>query len=219
VSAPIRLLIVDDHEVVRAGLRALFGTVARVEVIGEAEDTAGAVEAVRNLGPDVVLMDVRLGEESGVDACRAILAIRPTARVILLSAFSDEVAAAEALRAGAVGYLLKRSSVQAVIRAVKGVGGPEAILDVEVALRLVGATAVRNEPAHLTEHERELARLVALGLTNHEIAERMQAPEATVKAQVSRLLAHLDLTHRAEVAARLANLERDGIRGERAAAT
>ena len=209
MSPPIRLLIVDDHEVVRAGLRALFDVVDRVEVVGEAEDTATALAELDRTDPDVVLMDLRLGDESGVDACRAILARRPPTRVLLLSAYADERAAAQALGAGASGFLLKRSSGQAIIRAVKGVRDPDAIVDLEVMRRLAGALhpSVSIEP--LTPHERELARLVAEGFTNREIAARLGSPEATVKAQVSRLLARLGLANRGEVGARLAALSEE----------
>lgn len=203
MTPPVRLLVVDDHEVVRAGLRALFDVVDRVEVVGEADDTATALAELDRTAPDVVLMDLRLGHESGVEACRAILARRPSTRVLLLSAYADERAAAQALEAGAAGFLLKRSSGQAIIRAVKGIRDPDAIVDLELLRRLAGAMhpSVSIEP--LTPHERELARLVAEGLTNRQIAARLGSPEATVKAQVSRLLARLGLANRVEVRARL----------------
>ena len=206
MSGPIRLLIVDDHEVVRAGLRALFETVDRVEVVGEAEDLEGATAAVERTEPDVVLVDLRLRDSSGIDVCRRIRALRPRARLIVLTAYDDEEAASAALCAGADGFILKRSTGRDVIRAVKGVGSPAALIDAGIARRLLAPERVDPAAVHLAPVERDLAFLVASGLTNREISTRLGAPDATVKAQVSRLLARLGVSHRSEVHARLARL-------------
>ena len=203
---PLRLLIVDDHEVVREGLRAIFESVARVEVVGEAAGVAEAAEAARACQPDVALVDLRLAGESGVDACRAIRDEVPDARVIVLTAFDDEHQAAAALSAGAAGFLLKTASAGTLVRAVKGAGAsPGAIvIDATIARRLVEHAQHELGTCPLDPCDTILAQLVAAGLTNHEIAARIGAPEATVKARISRLLARLGLDHRTEVAARLA---------------
>lgn len=205
---PLRLLIVDDHEVVREGLRAIFESVQRVDVVGEAGGVAQAREVARSCQPDVALVDLRLAGESGVDACRAIRDEVPDARVIVLTAFDDEHQAAAALSAGAAGFLLKTASAGTLVRAVKGAGaGPGAtVIDATIARRIVGHAQHELGAGPLGPGDTTLAQLVAAGLTNHEIAGRISAPEATVKARISRLLARLGLDHRRDVAARLAEL-------------
>ncbi len=205
---PLRLLIVDDHEVVREGLRAIFGSVARVDVVAEAGSVAEAAEAARSCQPDVALVDLRLAGESGLDACRAIRDAVPDARVIVLTAFDDEHEAAAALSAGAAGFLLKTTSAGTLVRAVKGAGEPPGatVIDAIIARRLVEHAQHESRACPLTPCDTALAQLVAAGLTNHEIAARIGAPEATVKARISRLLARLGLDHRTEMAARLMEL-------------
>jgi len=198
---PLRLLIVDDHEIVREGLRALFATVSNVEVVGEAEAAAEAVARAVALAPDVVIMDNRLGDESGTTACREIMARLPATRVIILTAYPDEMAAVAALRAGAAGFLLKRTTGDALIQAVKG-GASEGVVDADLLRRLLGASERPSD--RLTDADRHLAELVADGLTNADIAARLGVPAATVKSQVSRLLARLGAANRAEIAALLA---------------
>ncbi|MGZ8437879.1 MAG: response regulator, partial [Candidatus Limnocylindrales bacterium] len=157
-SRKLRILVVDDHEVVRAGLRALLDSVPGLSVIGEAETAPEAVKAARQLAPDVVVMDLRLRDGSGISACRDIVAERPETRVLILTAFPDEMAAAAALRVGAAGFLLKRTTGDGLIQAVKGASS-ERIVDADVLSRMVSGTdhgAVALAPA-----ERELAGLVA----------------------------------------------------------
>jgi DNA-binding NarL/FixJ family response regulator len=202
----IRLLIVDDHEVVRAGLRSLFDRVGRVEVVGEAADLKTAVEASVRLAPDVALVDLRLGADSGVEVCRRIMAAAPATRVLILTAYADEVAAAAAVSAGARGFLLKGMRGRDLIRAVKGSDGPATVIDAGVARRMLGHEPSGPPAVALGAAETDLAGLIADGMTNHAIAERSGTPEATVKAQVSRLLARLGVVHRSEVPARLAAL-------------
>jgi DNA-binding NarL/FixJ family response regulator len=202
-SRVLRVLVVDDHEVVRAGLRALLDSVRGLSVVGEAETAPEAVRAARQLTPDVVVMDYRLGDGSGIDACRDILAERPATRVLILTAFPDEMAAAAALRVGAAGFLLKRTTGDGLIQAVKGASS-ERIVDADVLGRMV--SGADHGTGALSYAERELADLVAAGLTNAQIATRLGSPSATVKSQVSRLLARLGAVHRSELAARLAEL-------------
>lgn len=206
MTGAIRLLIVDDHEIVRAGLRALFDTVARVEVVGEAETARSAVTLTRSLAPDVVLLDLRLGHASGIEVCRRILEAKPATRVVILTAYPDARAAAEALTAGATGFLVKRTSGRSLVRAVKALDRGEAMIDAEVARRLV-AVSPRSTAPRLAEAEQQLARLVAAGLTNVQIANRLGASVPTVKSRLARLFAHLEVAHRSEVPARLSELE------------
>ncbi len=203
---PIRVLIVDDYEVVRAGLRALLSGVDRVLVVGEAEDAGEAVTLADDLAPDVVVLDLRLGTHSGLDACRQIIERRPSTRVLVLSAYCDVHAAAEALSLGAAGFLLKRSSGRALIRAVKASAQSEAIVDAEVARRLSATAARAMMAAGMRDDERNLAQMIADGMTNAAIAARLGVPEASVKASLRRLFTHLGVAHRAEVAARLAEI-------------
>jgi two-component system, NarL family, response regulator DevR len=202
----LRVLLVDDHEIVLEGLRALLENVARVEVVGQASTSAEAVSAARDLEPDVVVLDNRLGDGSGVAACRRIKAANQHVRVVMLTAYSDETAAAAALRAGASAFLLKRSGGDSLIRAVKGTD-TESLVDAELLTRL--AVDRDRDRCLLTIQELALAHLVEAGLTNGGIAERLGASEATVKSQISRLLAHLGVARRSEVGRRLAEIEAD----------
>jgi two-component system, NarL family, response regulator DevR len=198
----LRVLLVDDHEIVLEGLRALLEGVARVEVVGQVSSAAEAVSAARALSPDVIVLDNQLGDGSGVAACRKIKAENSRVRVVILTAYPDETVAAAALRAGASAFLLKRSAGDSLIRAVKGTG-TEALVDAEILARI----ASDRDRCDLSSHELELARLIGAGLTNGSIADRLGASEATVKSQISRLLARLGVAHRSEVARRLAEVE------------
>ena len=193
-------MIVDDHEIVREGLRALFETVPSVEVVGAADSVASAVALADSLGPDVVVMDSRLGAGSGITACHEIVGRHPGTRVIVLTGYPDPVVAAAAIRAGAAGYVLKQSSAESLIQAVKG-GRSESVVDADVLRHLASSGEGRAE--HLTPDDRDLAALVAEGLTNAEIALRTGLPVPTVKAHLSRLLAKLGAASRTEVAALL----------------
>jgi two-component system, NarL family, response regulator DevR len=202
----LRVLLVDDHDIVLEGLRSLLEDVARVEVVGQAYTAADAVVAARELVPDVVVLDNQLGDGSGVAACRRIRADNERVRVVMLTAYADEVAAAGALRAGASAFLLKRSGSDSLIRAVKGTGS-ETLVDAELLARMTADRDRDHDRQSLGPHELELAQLVEAGLTNAAIAERLATSEATVKSQVSRLLARLGITRRSEVARRLVELE------------
>jgi DNA-binding NarL/FixJ family response regulator len=198
----LRVLLVDDHEIVLEGLRALLEGVARVEVVGQVSTSAEAVRAARALSPDVIVLDNQLGDGSGVAACRKIKAEDSRIRVVMLTAYLDETVAAAALRAGASAFLLKRSGGDSLIRAVKGTG-TEVLVDAELLTRL----ASDRDRCVLGVQELALAHLVGAGLTNGAIADRLGASEATVKSQVSRLLAHLGVAHRLEVPRRLSEIE------------
>jgi DNA-binding NarL/FixJ family response regulator len=203
----IRLLLVDDQPLVRAGLRMVFEPESDIEIVGEAADGDEAVGRVRELGPDVALMDVRMPRRDGIQATRAILggAFPEPPRVLVLTTFDDDEYVYEALRAGASGFLLKDAPPEALVAAVRGVVAGDALLAPAVTRRLVEGFAHRRPPAatppglaELTEREREVFRLVARGLSNAEIAERLYVGESTVKTHVGHVLSKLELRDRVQ---------------------
>lgn len=206
----MRVLLVDDHEVVRQGLRAVIEAEDDMEVVGEA-GTAG--EAVRRVGydtPDVVVMDVRLPDGSGVDACREIRSRFPDVRVLMLTSYADEEALVAAIMAGAAGYVLKRIDSTELVKSIKRVGSGESLLDPEMTERLF--RKIRGEAeedpllGRLSPQERRILDLIAEGLTNREIAEELYLAEKTVKNYVSNLLSKLEMRRRSEAAAYAARL-------------
>ncbi len=204
----MRVLLVDDHQVVRQGLRALFGAHPEIEVAGEAEDAASAIRRVGYDSPDVVVMDVRLPDMSGVAACRAILERFPEVRILMLSSHVDEETIHEAIIAGASGYLIKQVDGQRIVDAVLRVGAGGSVIDPTVTDRLfrqIRGTA-DGDPvfAELSERETRILELIASGLTNREIADSIFLAEKTVKNYVSKLLAKLGLRNRSEAAAYMA---------------
>jgi DNA-binding NarL/FixJ family response regulator len=203
--ALVRLLVVDDHKVVRLGLGALFAPARHVAVVGEAGSAAEAVATARRLEPDVVLMDIRLPDGSGVEACREIRSQRPETRVVMLTSFPDEEVVVAAVMAGASGYLLKQSDPQGLIAAVQAAAQGESQLDpavTETVLRWMrGGGPARDPLAELSEQERKILPLIAEGKTNREIAATLYLSEHTVKTYVSSLLHKLHLARRAEAAA------------------
>jgi DNA-binding NarL/FixJ family response regulator len=203
----IRLLLVDDQPLVRAGLRMVFEPEADVEIVGEAADGDEAVRQVRQLGPDVVLMDVRMPRRDGIQATRMILggAFEDPPRVLVLTTFDDDEYVYEALRGGASGFLLKDAPPEALVAAVRGVVAGDALLAPAVTRRLVEGFAQRRQPpevlrslAELTERELEVFRLVARGLSNAEIADRLYVGESTVKTHVGHVLSKLELRDRVQ---------------------
>jgi two-component system response regulator DevR len=208
--APIRLLLVDDHAVVRIGLASLFATVPAFSVVGEAASAAEAIEQARRCRPNVVVMDVRLPDASGIEACRELRAEQPEARVLMLTSYSDHEAVVGAVMAGAAGYVLKRSSPNHLIHAVNVVATGGSVLDPEAAQAVV--SQMRADPASqsddpfsgLPEHQRKLLPLLAEGRTNRAIAAELCLSESTVKTYVSEILRHLGLSHRAQAVALLA---------------
>jgi DNA-binding NarL/FixJ family response regulator len=204
-ASRLRLLIVDDHEVVRLGLRALLDPKPEFEIVGEATTAAAAVEASARLHPDVVIMDVRLPDGSGVAACREIVAAHPEIRVIMLTSFADDDAVEASVVAGARGYVLKQSG-QDLIRAITVAGAGGSLLDPHVATALLDrfrrlASGEDRSPDPLTAQERRVLQLIAEGKTNREIGEVLHISAKTVKNYVTTLLAKLQLRRRAEAAA------------------
>ncbi|HEY8758779.1 MAG TPA: response regulator transcription factor [Candidatus Limnocylindria bacterium] len=203
-----RVLICDDHEVVREGLRGLISRQAGMSVVGEAGTVAESVEAAARAKPDVVIMDVRLPDGSGVEACRAIREARPEARVIMLTSYADDEALFASIIAGASGYLLKQTRGQAVVDAITAVAAGRSLLDPDVTgkvlERLRESRAEDPAIASLTEQERKVLAGLAEGKTNREIGEVLFLSEKTVKNYVSRILDKLGLSRRAEAAAYMA---------------
>jgi DNA-binding NarL/FixJ family response regulator len=208
----VKLLVVDDHAVLRLGLTALFGDVPHIAVVGEAGTAAEAVAEARRCRPDVVLMDVRLPDGSGVEACREIRAERPATKVIMLTSYADDDAVVASVMAGAAGYFLKQTHPERLIEAVETVAGGGSLLDPEVTEAVLGRLRQLAAPAHddpltaLSEQERKVLPLIAEGKTNREIAAALALNEHTVKHYVTRILRKLRLTRRVEAAAFAARL-------------
>jgi two-component system, NarL family, response regulator DevR len=210
-AQPLRVLLVDDHEVVRAGLRALLDSADGIEVVGEASTVDEAIRRSGHDTPDVVVLDVRLPDGSGVEACREIRAEFPETKVLMLTSFADEEALMAAILAGAAGFVLKRVRGTDLIADIRRVGAGESLLDPAMTERLFSRlrSGPRQDPllARLTDQETELVHLLAEGLSNREIAGRMFLAEKTVKNYVSNILSKMGMSRRTEAAAYVARLE------------
>jgi DNA-binding NarL/FixJ family response regulator len=210
-STTLRLLVVDDHEVVRQGLVALLNRRDGFQVVAEAGTVAEAIDAARRFQPDIVIMDVRLPDGSGVDACREIRAEMPATRVVMLTSYPDEEAVLSAIVAGASGYLLKQVRGRDLVAAIEAVGQGQSLLDPAVTervldrVRKIARGETDDELAGLTDQERRILLLVAEGMTNKEIAAEVFLSDKTVKNYVSSILSKLNLERRAQVAAFVAN--------------
>ena len=191
----IRILICDDHAVVREGLRALIGTEPGMEIVGEAGDGEQAVEAVRALRPDVTLLDMVMPRMDGLEAIKAIKGEFPEARILVLTSFAEDDMVFPAIKAGALGYLLKDSSPDELVRAIRDVSRGEASLHPSIARRLIlelsQPTSLPPTPEPLTERELEVLRLVAKGYSNEEIAAALIVSERTARGHVSSILSKL----------------------------
>jgi DNA-binding NarL/FixJ family response regulator len=203
----IRILIADDHPLFRFGLRVLLETEAGMAVIGEAISGKEAVAMAATLQPDVILMDINMPELNGLEATRRILDDNPTANILVLTMFDDDTVFA-AIRAGARGYLLKGSEGEETLRAIRAVASGEAIFSANIAERLMQHFA--NEPttpapapfSELTPRELEVLELIAQGLTNSAIAEKLVLSPKTVRNQVSTIFSKLQVANRAEAIVR-----------------
>jgi DNA-binding NarL/FixJ family response regulator len=200
----VRVLLVDDDDLMRAGLRSVLSSDETIEVVGEAGDGRTAVERARALTVDVVLMDVRMPSLDGVTATRELLAVQPEARVVILTTFEQDDYIFGALDAGASGFLLKRTSPEELIAAVHTVAAGEALLSPSVTRTVIERTAQQPTPDSsardrldaLTPREREVLTLIAHGLSNGEIAAALVVEESTVKTHVKRILRKLRLRDR-----------------------
>ncbi len=206
-ARPLRVLVVDDHEVVRQGLVALLDRRPGFEVVGEAGTVAEAIEAARRHQPDIVVMDVRLPDGSGVEACREIRSELPATRVVMLTSYPDDEAVLSAIVAGASGYLLKQIRARDLVAALETVGRGESLLDPAVTekvlerIRRIATGQFADELAQLTSQEQKILALVAEGKTNKEIADEVFLSDKTVKNYVSSILSKLNLERRAQAAA------------------
>ena len=212
----LTILVVDDHEVVRQGLVALLGRRPGFQVVAEAGTVAEAIDAARRFQPDLVIMDVRLPDGSGIEACREIRAELPQTRVVILTSYPDEDAVLSAIVAGASGYLLKQVRARDLVSALEAVARGESLLDPAVTGRVldrVRRIATASEPdelAQLTPQEQKILLLVAEGKTNKEIAADVFLSDKTVKNYVSSILAKLNLERRAQAAAYMARVRGPG---------
>jgi NarL family two-component system response regulator LiaR len=200
----IRLLIADDHAIVREGLRALIGTEPGLELVAEASDGVEAVSKTHALKPDVILLDMMMPRKDGLGAIEEIMREQPNARILVLTSFAEDDKVFPAIKAGALGYLLKDSSPQELLQAIRNVYQGEASLHPTIARKLMREL---NQPTNLppttdplTEREVEVLRLVAQGLTNDDIAEKLVVSERTVRTHVSHILDKLHLANRTQMA-------------------
>jgi len=207
---PLRVLLVDDHEVVRDGVKALLQATEDIIVTGEAGSVREAIDEADRTRPDVVVMDVRLADGSGIEATREILAKHEKTAVIMLTSFADDEALFASIMAGAAGYVLKQVKGGELVRAIRTVGKGESLLDPAVTSAVLdrlrrGKHLMRDEKlARLSPQEERIIALIAHGKTNKEIGENLGLAEKTVKNYVSSILSKLEVARRAEAAAYLA---------------
>ena len=204
MSETIRVLIADDHQLVRQGLVALLSVKPGVEVIGQAEDGFQAIKLAHSLKPDIILMDLLMPGKNGIEATREIKADNPDARILIITSFAEDENVYQAIKAGALGYLLKDSSPQELMQAIDDVCNGRMSLHPNIALKLIEEL---NRPSEeqkteepLTEREVEVLRLVAKGYSNQDIAEKLIVSERTVGAHVSNILSKLHLANRTQAA-------------------
>lgn len=203
----VRVVLVDDSEVVRMGLRSLLGAEPAVEIIGEAGSVAAAVELCARLRPDVVLLDIRLPDGTGIDACRQILLRAHETRVLILTSVVDDLLVGNAIRAGAHGYLLKEIDGRGLVQAIFDVAAGRSILDPAATARVMqlvkseAGGAARDPLAGLSPQERRVLALVAKGCTNKEAAVTMGLTEKTVKNYLSTVFEKLHVTRRSQATA------------------
>jgi two-component system, NarL family, response regulator DevR len=215
-AAPDRIsvFLLDDHEVVRRGVRELLETEPDIEVVGEAGTAAEAVARVPALRPRVAILDVRLPDGDGVSVCRELRSRMPELACLMLTSFPDDDALFDAIMAGAAGYLLKQVRGSDILNAVRTVAAGGSMLSPEATSRVMERLRSGNEPQHdplaeLTEQERKVLHLVGEGLTNRQIGERLFLAEKTVKNYVSSLLAKLGMERRVQAAVYATELEHD----------
>ena len=204
MSKAITVLIVDDHEVVRLGLKGLLSRQSGWDVVAEAGGVAEAIRRANEARPDVVVMDIRLNDGNGIDACRQIMKDLPETKVIMLTSFAEDELIFNAISAGAAGYVLKQVGNDDLVRAIEAVARGEALLDPSITGQVLAKIreSSRSEAfVDLTEQELNVLALVARGRTNKEIAESLHLSEGTVRNYVSNILGKLGLANRAEATA------------------
>jgi len=213
---PIRVFLVDDHDVVRRGITAFLESEGDIEVVGEAATAADAIARIPAVRPDVAVLDVRLPDGSGVEVCREVRSRLPELACLMLTSYSDDEALYQAVMAGASGYVLKQIHGSDLVGAVRTVAGGGSLLDPQSTARIMERLRERErreDPlAKLTEQERRIFELIGEGLTNREIGERVFLAEKTVKNYVSSILAKLDMQRRTQAAAYAAQLKAEAAR-------
>ena len=207
---PLRVMLVDDHEVVRGGIRAMLQATDDIVVTAEAASVREAIDEAARARPDVIVMDVRLTDGSGIEATRQIRADRPESKVLMLTSFADDEALFASIMAGASGYVLKQINAAELLRAIRAVGRGESLLDPAVTTSVLdrlrkGKHLMQDEKlARLSPQEERILTAVADGKTNREIGDDLHLAEKTVKNYVSSILSKLEVARRAEAAAYLA---------------
>lgn len=205
-STLIRLVIIDDHEVVRIGLSAVLNLTSGLKVVGQSARMKDAKKLCLRLQPDLALLDIRLSDGNGVDAARDILACSPDTRVLFLTSFADDHTVAEAILSGAHGYILKDISSQALVRAIRTVASGHALIDPRLSAQTLlrrqdgSTTQTAHKRQLLSPQEQRLLPLVAEGLTNREIAQILKLSEKTVKNYLSKVCAKLHIGRRSQIA-------------------
>jgi len=218
-TTPIRVYLLDDHEVVRQGLRFLLEAAGDIEVIGESGSAEDASHRIPALRPHVAILDARLPDGSGIEVCRTVRAVDPTINALILTSYDDDEALFAAIMAGAAGYVLKEIKASDLISAVRHVAGGHSLIDPTLTSRVL--ERVRNGPAtapelaELTDQELKLLAFIAEGLTNRQIGERMFLAEKTVKNYVSSILAKLGLERRTQAAVLASKLLDPGVDSRR----
>jgi DNA-binding NarL/FixJ family response regulator len=202
---PLRLLLVDDHQVVRMGLKLLLEDMQDIKVVAEAGSAAEAIAACEQYQPDVVIMDIRLPGQSGIDACRIITERWPNTQVIMLTSYANDDLIADAIRAGAVGYVLKQVGTDELKRALEAIRQGQALLDPTITRRVLAimrqqSGQVRDPFGELTNREVAVLRLLAQGKSNNDIAADLVLSEKTVRNHVSSILSKLNVENRVEAA-------------------
>jgi two-component system response regulator DevR len=217
-ESEIRVMLVDDHEVVREGLKALLNRRDGMTVVGEAGSVEQSVEVAGSVRPDIVVMDLRLPDGSGIEACREIRSELPDTKVIMLTSYADQEAVMSSILGGASAYLLKQTRGAQLAEAIESVARGESLLDPAVTMRVLeevrksasGKTKPSSPEAQLTENEQKILHLIAEGKTNREIAAEIFLSDKTVKNYVSNILSKLNMKRRSEAAAYIARRSQGG---------
>src|SRR3954463_4358283 len=209
-DGPIRVYLLDDHEVVRQGLKALLESAGGIEVVGESGSAVEATARIPATRPHVAVLDARLPDGSGIEVCRSVRSVDDTIQALILTSYDDDEALFAAIMAGAAGYVLKEIRGSDLVEGIRRVAGGQSLIDpaltAKVLERVRKGPSVAPELAELTEQERKLLALIAEGMTNRQIGEHMFLAEKTVKNYVSSLLAKLGMERRTEAAAYAARL-------------
>ena len=212
-ASPVTVLLVDDSEVVRMGLRTLLGEADGIKVVGEAGDVKGAVSGAQRLRPNVVLLDIRLPDGTGFEACQQIVRANPEIQVLVLTSVADEQMVDNAIRSGAHGYLLKEVNAKALVQAIFDVAAGRSILDPAITARVLSlvrsnAPATRQVLDELSPQEKRVLALIAEGRTNKEAASELGLAEKTVKNYLSNVFDKLQVTRRSQAVAMYARQQR-----------